>query len=242
MCVEFTLAVGVAVVSTHNALAPLRLTRSRHSIVAKAVVVASFPARPARFCSSVHASVVPWIGRECRVQAVKGCVKRCLPVPYFSVVHPTCPYCYINMLQLFLPESLLVFASELETWRWRRPRTWCSSTSTRSATTASRPTSSRASTVRARSCLASDLFRETHTRSSFLAASDLRKKVAVITKDERGYGLTVHSESPVIVQSVKDGGWLHSSTTRSRRAAFYSAVVVLLQVARPSEQVSARET
>ena len=51
------------------------------------------------------------------------------------------------------------------------------------------------------------------TRSSFLAASDLRKKVAVITKDERGYGLTVHSESPVIVQSVKDGGWLHSSTT-----------------------------
>ena len=39
----------------------------------------------------------------------------------------------------------------------------------------------------------------------FITASDLRKKVAVITKDERGYGLTVHSESPVVVQSVKEG-------------------------------------
>ena len=40
---------------------------------------------------------------------------------------------------------------------------------------------------------------------SVVTAADYKKKLANIAKDERGYGLTVSSESPVLVQSVKEG-------------------------------------
>ena len=42
-----------------------------------------------------------------------------------------------------------------------------------------------------------------------VAAADYKKKLANIAKDERGYGLTVSSESPVLVQSVKEGAPRH---------------------------------
>ena len=44
---------------------------------------------------------------------------------------------------------------------------------------------------------------------SVVAAADYKKKLANIAKDERGYGLTVSSESPVLVQSVKEGVLRH---------------------------------